>query len=164
MIEIGSRPLTLDDVAAVARDDHPVRLAQCWGLRGRDWVFSDVTDEGLPLDVLEVHGAGQVGMFTAKLGKMKNPPRHDQVDGQAAFDAIGAAELTVFDATAALERAMKHLDAPSQRIPIEFFVGPGEVLHLPSNCPHSAEALEETVVLDIFSPPSERTGIDPRAH
>lgn len=36
----------------------------------------------------------------------------------------------------------------------------GEVIHLPSNCPHSAEAIEDTVVLDIFSPPSQTTGID----
>jgi quercetin dioxygenase-like cupin family protein len=45
----------------------------------------------------------------------------------------------------------------------EFTLGPGEVLHLPSNCPHSADAVEDTVVLDIFSPPSETTGID-RGH
>ncbi len=36
----------------------------------------------------------------------------------------------------------------------------GSVLYLPSNTPHAAEALEDTVVLDIFSPPSETTGID----
>ena len=36
----------------------------------------------------------------------------------------------------------------------------GEVLYLASNVPHSAVALEETLVLDIFSPPSETTGID----
>lgn len=36
----------------------------------------------------------------------------------------------------------------------------GEVLHLPSNVPHSATALETAVVLDIFSPPAERTGMD----
>ncbi len=39
-------------------------------------------------------------------------------------------------------------------------LGGGEVLHLPANCPHAAEALEETLVLDVFSPPSETTGID----
>ncbi len=44
----------------------------------------------------------------------------------------------------------------------EVVVGPGEVLHLPSNVPHSAEALERTVVVDVFSPPSEKTGIDRR--
>jgi quercetin dioxygenase-like cupin family protein len=36
----------------------------------------------------------------------------------------------------------------------------GEVIHLPANVPHSADALEDTVVLDIFSPPSATTGID----
>ncbi len=36
----------------------------------------------------------------------------------------------------------------------------GEVLHLPANVPHSAVALEDTLVLDIFSPPSATTGID----
>ena len=36
----------------------------------------------------------------------------------------------------------------------------GEVLHLPANLPHSAVAIEETIVLDVFSPPSETTGID----
>lgn len=36
----------------------------------------------------------------------------------------------------------------------------GEVIYLPCNLPHSAEALEDTIVLDIFSPPSATTGID----
>ncbi|MGD9693402.1 MAG: cupin domain-containing protein [Phycisphaerales bacterium] len=36
----------------------------------------------------------------------------------------------------------------------------GETLHLPSDVPHSADALEDTVVLDIFSPPSATTGVD----
>lgn len=44
-------------------------------------------------------------------------------------------------------------------------VGEGELIHLPANVPHSAEAVEDTIILDIFSPPSERTGIDTlRAH
>lgn len=42
----------------------------------------------------------------------------------------------------------------------ELIVEAGEILHLPSFVPHSAEALEDTLVLDIFSPPSETTGID----
>ena len=29
---------------------------------------------------------------------------------------------------------------------------PGEVLHLPSELPHQAEALEDSLVLDVFSP------------
>jgi quercetin dioxygenase-like cupin family protein len=45
----------------------------------------------------------------------------------------------------------------------EMVVSAGEVLHLPAMVPHSADALEDTLVLDIFSPPSEYTGID-RGH
>ena len=37
----------------------------------------------------------------------------------------------------------------------EVTVGPGEVLHLPSNVWHKAEALEDTLDVDIFSPPRE---------
>jgi quercetin dioxygenase-like cupin family protein len=36
----------------------------------------------------------------------------------------------------------------------------GEVMHLPSNVPHSADAVVDTLVMDLFSPPSEKTGID----
>ncbi len=36
----------------------------------------------------------------------------------------------------------------------------GDSLHLPPNVLHSAEAIERTVVLDVFSPPSESTGVD----
>lgn len=38
----------------------------------------------------------------------------------------------------------------------------GEVLHLPPDAPHAAEALEDTTVLDVFAPPSQMTGIDRR--
>lgn len=35
----------------------------------------------------------------------------------------------------------------------ELVVRTGEVLHIPSNVPHRAEALEDTLDLDIFCPP-----------
>lgn len=34
-------------------------------------------------------------------------------------------------------------------------VAAGEVLHLPSNLPHKAEALEDTLDIDVFSPPRQ---------
>ena len=37
----------------------------------------------------------------------------------------------------------------------EFVVRVGEVLHIPSNVPHMAEALEDTLDVDIFSPPRQ---------
>lgn len=42
----------------------------------------------------------------------------------------------------------------------ERVLGAGEVLHLPSRAPHAAAAIEAAVVLDVFAPPSEATGID----
>lgn len=35
----------------------------------------------------------------------------------------------------------------------ELVVRGGEVLHIPSNVPHKAEALEDTLDVDVFSPP-----------
>jgi quercetin dioxygenase-like cupin family protein len=37
----------------------------------------------------------------------------------------------------------------------ELTVAAGEVLHIPSNVPHEAEALEDTLDVDIFSPPRQ---------
>jgi quercetin dioxygenase-like cupin family protein len=34
-------------------------------------------------------------------------------------------------------------------------VAAGEVLHIPSNLPHKAEALETTLDVDVFSPPRQ---------
>jgi quercetin dioxygenase-like cupin family protein len=42
----------------------------------------------------------------------------------------------------------------------ELTLGAGEVLEIPSNVPHAAEALEDTLILDMFAPPSEKTGVD----
>ncbi|NIP57073.1 MAG: cupin domain-containing protein [Gemmatimonadetes bacterium] len=37
----------------------------------------------------------------------------------------------------------------------ELVVRAGEVLHIPSNVPHQAEALEDTLDVDVFSPPRQ---------
>ncbi len=39
-------------------------------------------------------------------------------------------------------------------------LGSGQVLHVTSNVRHGAEALETSVLLDVFSPVSEATGVD----
>jgi quercetin dioxygenase-like cupin family protein len=35
----------------------------------------------------------------------------------------------------------------------EIVMGPGEVLTIPPNMPHKAEALEDTLAIDVFNPP-----------
>ncbi len=42
----------------------------------------------------------------------------------------------------------------------ELDVRGGQVLVLPGNVPHSCTALEDTRILDLFSPVSEKTGVD----
>jgi quercetin dioxygenase-like cupin family protein len=37
----------------------------------------------------------------------------------------------------------------------QIVVRAGEVLHIPSNVPHKAEALEDTLDVDVFSPPRQ---------
>jgi quercetin dioxygenase-like cupin family protein len=37
----------------------------------------------------------------------------------------------------------------------EHIVRAGEILVIPGNLPHSAEALEDTLALDIFAPPRQ---------
>jgi quercetin dioxygenase-like cupin family protein len=44
----------------------------------------------------------------------------------------------------------------------EVLVG-GQALAIPPFVPHGATALERTTVLDLFSPPSEKTGVDEEA-
>ncbi len=39
-------------------------------------------------------------------------------------------------------------------------IGAGEVLHLPGGVRHGATAIETSVLLDLFSPPAEFTGVD----
>lgn len=73
-------------------------------------------------------------------------PTHAHVNEQFSCILSGRIRFTLGDAAVVLTE--------------ELIVGPGEVIHLPSNVPHAAEAIEETVVLDIFSPPSATTGID----
>lgn len=37
----------------------------------------------------------------------------------------------------------------------DYFVSAGEVIIIPSNVPHQFEALEDTIDIDVFSPPRE---------
>ncbi|HEX6627391.1 MAG TPA: cupin domain-containing protein [Gemmatimonadaceae bacterium] len=52
-----------------------------------------------------------------------------------------------------LEGALKFWIGEDQKE--EIVVSAGEVLLIPSNIPHKAEALEETLDVDVFSPPRQ---------
>lgn len=52
-----------------------------------------------------------------------------------------------------LEGALRFLIGDDQAE--EVIVRQGEVLHIPANVPHAAEALEDTLDVDVFSPPRQ---------
>ena len=54
--------------------------------------------------------------------------------------------------TCLLEGALKFWIGEEKR---ELILRAGEVLHIPSNVPHQAEAIEDCVDLDVFSPPRQ---------
>lgn len=62
--------------------------------------------------------------------------------------------------TVVLEGRLRFRLGESEDAPDVVDVAAGEVLVLPSLLWHGAEALERTVVLDLFAPPSAETGID----
>ncbi len=73
-------------------------------------------------------------------------PRHSHENEQFGCMLSGVLEFTVGN-----EAASRSITARA-----------GDVIHFPANVPHGAEALEDTVILDMFTPPSETTGIDRR--
>ena len=52
------------------------------------------------------------------------------------------------------------IGAEGSPVRYEITAAGGEVVHLPSMVPHSTEAELDSVVLDLFAPPSEKTGVD----
>ncbi|MGI9077887.1 MAG: cupin domain-containing protein [Gemmatimonadaceae bacterium] len=65
-------------------------------------------------------------------------PRHSHENEQLTYIIEGALHFWIG------EEGFQELD-----------VRAGEVLHIPSNVPHKAEALEDTIDVDIFSPPRQ---------
>ncbi|MCZ6835137.1 MAG: cupin domain-containing protein [Planctomycetota bacterium] len=78
------------------------------------------------------------------LAKGFSVPSHRHENEQIAMVMHGRIRFTIGEGDAVRE---------------ETLVG-GQVLHLPSDVPHGAEALEDTLIYDLFSPVSEKTGID----
>jgi quercetin dioxygenase-like cupin family protein len=72
------------------------------------------------------------------LGKGEDVPRHFHHNEQISYIVSGALRFLVGE--------------QGER---EIVVRAGEVLVIPSNVPHSAVALEDTLDIDIFSPPRE---------
>ena len=102
--------------------------------------WSDITPEQLNPLLTRQFITGEQAMFARiVLKKGCLVPRHQHPNEQIAYIAEGALRFLLGD--------------PGEEV--EKIIRPGEVLVIPANLPHSAEALEDTIDFDLFAPPRE---------
>ena len=102
--------------------------------------WSDITPEQLNPLLTRQFITGEQAMFARiVLKKGCLVPRHQHPNEQIAYIAEGALRFLLGD--------------PGEEV--EKIIRTGEVLVIPANLPHSAEALEDTIDFDIFAPPRQ---------
>ena len=91
-------------------------------------------------------------MFAPQFGQMQDAPGDHHVDREARFDAIGAAQLPGLDLTAAFERAVIDLDAPTRGIPGDLLGRLLEALDCTGGQQHPFERLDALWRFDLACP------------
>ena len=145
------RSIALAAQVATHSSHHPRRTVERRRLLGREWAFGGVTAEGLPFFVCEIHGAGQVGRFAGQHHQMKDAPGDHHIDTKAGLQAVCGAQLTVFDAATALERAMEDLDSPTPGVPSHTLLGVLEAVRLDRGEQHPFNGVLIGSVLGLFT-------------
>ena len=109
--------------------------------------WSDLdTDRPMPLIERQRLVGEHMMISRVLLSKGFTVPTHDHANEQFAVVLSGRVRFDLGDASSPTSESKT--------------LGPGDILVIPSNAPHAAEALEDTLILDCFSPPSETTGVD----
>jgi quercetin dioxygenase-like cupin family protein len=102
--------------------------------------WSDVPVETLNPLLTRQFVTGSQGMLSRlELKKGCLVPRHSHPNEQISWIETGALKFLLGDESS----------------PAEHIVRAGDVLVIPGNLPHSAEALEDTIDYDIFAPPRQ---------
>ena len=102
--------------------------------------WSDIPAEPLnPLLTRQLVYGTQAMLSRIELKKGCVVPRHAHHNEQIAYITEGAIRFTLGE------------DADTR----EFTLRPGDLLVIPGNVPHAAEALEDTVNFDLFAPPRQ---------
>jgi quercetin dioxygenase-like cupin family protein len=102
--------------------------------------WNDVPAEPMnPLLTRQIITGAQAMISRIQLKQGCVVPRHSHANEQLAFVAEGAMRFSLGEEGSAED----------------VIVRAGEVLVIPGNLPHSAEALEDTINFDIFAPPRE---------
>ncbi|MCA9304794.1 MAG: cupin domain-containing protein [Phycisphaerales bacterium] len=107
------------------------------------------TDHPMPLIERQRFVGEHMMISRVLLSKGFSVPTHEHANEQFAVVLSGAIRFDLGDA-----------DDPTSE---STTLGPGDVLVIPPNAPHAATAIEDTLILDCFSPTSETTGVDRNA-
>lgn len=108
----------------------------------------DELPEDHPMDLISRRRITGTQMMVARveLGTGFRVPTHEHENEQIAVVLSGCVRFVIGAEGGGARR--------------ELIAASGSVVYLPSGIPHAAEALEDSVVLDMFSPPAERMGVD----
>jgi quercetin dioxygenase-like cupin family protein len=102
--------------------------------------WSDIAPEQLNPFLTRQFVTGEQAMIARiTLKKGCFVPRHQHPNEQIAYIAEGALRFLLGDEGATVEKIIRT----------------GDILVIPPNLPHSAEALEDTINFDIFAPPRQ---------
>lgn len=100
--------------------------------------WADVPAEPMnPLLTRQFVTGSEVMFARIELKKGCTVPQHAHHNEQIAYVASGSMKFTLIEDGA----------------PREYILRAGDVLVIPANVPHAAEALEDTIDFDIFAPP-----------
>jgi quercetin dioxygenase-like cupin family protein len=112
-------------------------MIELTGVQHHRW--TDIPEESMKGSITRRMISGEQAMIAQiVLRKGDKVPRHSHHNEQLTYVITGKLRL--------------RLGEQGER---EVLVAAGEVLVIPPNLPHSAEALEDTLDIDVFSPPRE---------
>ena len=105
-------------------------------MKVKQYSFQTAKVEKLSDKISRQYFYGEKGMLVRfELKKGAVIPKHHHVSEQITYILSGLVKVTIEDKV--------------------YTAGSGEVLIIPSNVPHMFEALEDTIDIDVFSPPRQ---------
>ena len=136
-----SSPLMMPVQAPLLPSDHQMSDHLPSGVRKQHW--DDIPIEELtPLIGRRLITSDKMMLAHVYLKKGAIVPAHDHINEQFTYVLSGTLRFWIGE----------HADAPGDTYTD---VGAGDVLVIPSNVRHRAEALEDTLDVDIFNPPRQ---------
>src|SRR5262249_12737094 len=115
------------------------------------WILLNKTIQGFPLGFFKENRARHIRSLASEFGQMKDTPCHDHVDNQAGLNAIGAAQLALFDFATAFQSAVKDFYSPAFGIPAKLLHSRIKVFDRHRRKQHPLKRLYALGTIDLLS-------------